>query len=151
VLNDESLFPGALADSSSWRAGSAFNGSPAAAKPAPLAYPQVVVSEALTRTATPGDARVELQNLSSSPADISGWFLTDNFDRPTKFRIPAGTVIPPGQFVVFTGTEFSQSANALIPFNLNPLGEEIYLFSGSGGTNLTGYVMDPTMAPKKPT
>ena len=48
-------------------------------------------------------------------------------------------MLMPGHFVVFTGADFA-SSNALAPFSLHSLGEEIYLFSGDATTNLTGYV-----------
>ncbi|HZO53044.1 MAG TPA: lamin tail domain-containing protein, partial [Bryobacteraceae bacterium] len=98
----------------------------------------VVINEVLTHSdpAPPYDA-IEVQNLSTGSADISGWFLTDEFAQPRKFRIPDGTVLAPGGFAVFDETQFDTGARA---FTLNSLGEEVYLFSADPLTeNLTGY------------
>jgi hypothetical protein len=137
VLADEALAPDRLSEPGSWRPGAAFNGSPGQPEAAAPSFPSVVINEALTRPSS-GPAKVELKNLSSAPADISGWFVTDNFDKPKKFRLPPGSVIPGGGFLVLTGDDF-KSPNALATFSLDPLGEEIYLFSGDSSTNLTGY------------
>ena len=36
---------------------------------------------------------VELYNDSDTPADISGWYLSDKLDNPTKWQFPEGTII----------------------------------------------------------
>ena len=138
VLADERLSSERMDEAANWRPGTAVHGSPGQPKPPARPFPLVVISEALTRPAA-GSTAVELQNLSATAADLSGWFLTDNFERPPTFRIPSGTILPPGGFVVFTGADFRSPA-ALVPFSLDPLGEELYLFSGDPATNLTGYV-----------
>jgi hypothetical protein len=139
VLTDESVSSGKLNDAASWRAGSVFNGTPGQPESASTPFPKVVISEALTRPQGSEPSMVELQNLSSTPADVGGWFITDDFNDPIKFRIPAPTLIPAGGFVVFTGDDF-RNINTIQPFLFDPLGEEIYLFSGDAQTNLTGYV-----------
>ncbi|HEY6229097.1 MAG TPA: CotH kinase family protein, partial [Verrucomicrobiae bacterium] len=139
VLNDETVSPDKLNLQSSWRAGSVFNGTPGQPESASSEFPKVVINEAMTRPQGSGVAWVELQNLSSTPADISGWFLTDDFSAPKKYRVPSPKIIPAGGFLVLNGNDF-RSSDALQPFILDPLGEEIYLFSGDAQTNLTGYV-----------
>jgi hypothetical protein len=47
--------------------------------------------------------------------------------------------MPPGGFLVVSENDFG-SPGSLVPFSLDPLGKEIYLFSGDANTNLTGYV-----------
>ncbi|MEO8428162.1 MAG: hypothetical protein ABI651_13715, partial [Verrucomicrobiota bacterium] len=81
---------------------------------------------------------VELQNLSSFPADVVGWFLTDDIDIPKKFRIPNGTIIGPGGFLRIQS--FDLSSQSLIPFGFSSLGEQVFIFSGDLNTNLTGYL-----------
>jgi hypothetical protein len=140
VLDDETVTADKLNDPTSWRGGSSAAGTPGLAETAPAQFPQVVINEALTRPAGGAVAEVELHNLSiNSSADITGWFITDDFDVPKKFRINAPTIIPPNGYVVFNGNDF-RSIDASVPFILEPLGEEIYLFSGNAQTNLTGYV-----------
>ena len=60
--------------------------------------PRVVINEALTHTDPPERDTIELYNPTASPASIGGWFLTDDHDKPAKYCIPAGTVIPPGGY-----------------------------------------------------
>jgi hypothetical protein len=139
ALADETITPDKLNLAWSWRAGAVFNGTPGAADAVSSQFPTVVINEALTRPLGSAVAAVELKNLSSSDANISGWFMSDDFTNPKKFRVPSPTIIPAGGFKVFTGNDF-RSIAALQPFALDPLGEEIYLFSGDAQTNLTGYL-----------
>ena len=44
---------------------------------------------------------VELYNTSGSSVNIGGFFLSDNENRPDKWRIPSGTTIPANGYVVF--------------------------------------------------
>jgi len=123
-------------DQASWRASGRLNGSPGVADPLPPALSPVLVNEALTHS-DPGSDWIELCNPASTNADISGWFLTDNFYNPKRYQIPAGTVLAPGSYLVFVGTNsFELGANG---FKLSEYGEQVYLFSADATTNLTGY------------
>jgi hypothetical protein len=44
---------------------------------------------------------IELYNKGNAPVNISGWFLSDKADKPKKWKIPAGTIIPPSGFLLF--------------------------------------------------
>jgi spore coat protein CotH len=44
---------------------------------------------------------IELYNPSPDPVDLSGRYLSDDLDNPTKFRIADGTVVPAGGFLTF--------------------------------------------------
>jgi hypothetical protein len=121
---------------SSWRASGQLNGSPGTTDPQPPAFPPVRVNEALTHS-NPGSDWIELYNPAATNVDLSGWFLTDDFFNPMRYRIPAGTLIAPGGYLVFTGTSsFELGANGFV---LSEYGESVYLFSGNATTNLTGY------------
>jgi hypothetical protein len=111
-------------------------GSPGAVE-APSAIPPVVITELLTHTDPPQVDTIELHNPTASPADIGGWFLSDNKDAPRKFRIPPGTTIGAGGYLIFTQAQYDTNG---LDFNLNSLGDELYLFSGGAATNLSGYV-----------
>lgn len=63
--------------------------------------PDVVVSEVLAHTGPPLEDTIDLQNVSSDPVAISNWHLSNSEDFPLKFRIPPGTVLPPGGYRVF--------------------------------------------------
>jgi hypothetical protein len=122
---------------SSWRAGSVLHGTPGQDEPPAPPFPRVVVNELLANSGAAGDA-VELHNLSGTPADVSGWYLTDNFRSPHKFRIPADSIIPAGGYMVFTEAQFNAEG---LPggFAFGAGGEDAYLFSADAGGNLTGY------------
>jgi hypothetical protein len=122
---------------SSWRAGSVFDGTPGQDEPPALMFPQVVVNELLANSGVEGDS-VELHNLSATAADVSGWYLTDNFRSPRKFRIPDNSVIPAGGYLVFTEADFNP-AEAPNGFAFSAGGEDAYLFSADSAGELTGY------------
>jgi len=135
VVGDPSAPASSWSDRLAWRASARLNGSPGAADPLPPVFPGVLVNEALADSGTGERDSVELYNPGPAPADIGGWFLSDNFQQPRKYVIPAQTVIPAGGFVVFTALEFGLGTNA---FGLSRLGDSAHLFSGDG-TNITGY------------
>ena len=103
------------------RGGSAFGG------------PIVVINEILSHTDLPQTDVIELYNTSSEPADIGGWYLTDDSLTPKKYLIPSNTVIPakgywavnednnadPGAPINYFGTAFSLSSR----------GDEVFIFS----------------------
>jgi hypothetical protein len=140
VIAEENTAPDKCNQQTSWRPSSAADGSPGGPDPAPPAFPQVVISEALTHTDAPDVDAIELQNLSDTEADIGGWFLTDDFATPKKYRIPDGTTVARGGFGVFTEYDFNLPGQALAPFALDSSGDQVYVFSGDARTNLTGYV-----------
>lgn len=128
---------------SSWRPSGVLNGTPGQGDGAAPTFPEVVINEALTHSdpAPPTDT-IELRNLSASDADVSGWFLTDDFRTPKKFRIPNSTVIPAGGYVTFDEAAFNAGTpvGGNTSFSLSSFGEEVYLFSADGAGNLSGYV-----------
>jgi hypothetical protein len=106
----------------------------------------VVISEVLTHTDPPLEDAIELQNVSDAPVDIGHWWLSNSRDDPKKFRIPAGTVLQPGGFVVFyegvgSAVGFNTSGTGNSPdFTLNSAhGDELYLFTGDANGELTGF------------
>ncbi len=137
VLNNDSVSPLELSDEASWRPSSHEGGSPGAGDLPRPAVPRVVINELVNHSGLTGVDKIELQNLSAAPADIGGWFLSDDPGIPRKYQIPHGATLPPGGFITFEETEFS--GQALIPFGLSATGDHLYLFSTDGGTNLTGY------------
>ncbi|HEX2751212.1 MAG TPA: lamin tail domain-containing protein, partial [Verrucomicrobiales bacterium] len=120
-----------------WRASSLAGGSPGAADSSPPAIPAVVINEVLSRSDVPPPLdSIELWNPTTSPADISGWYLTDDPDTPKKFRLPDGSVLPASGYLVFTESDFNAGPAA---FALSSGGDEVYLFSADAAGNLTGY------------
>lgn len=80
---------------------------------------------------------IELLNPTSGTADVSGWFLSDDFNNPKKFRIPNNTTISASGFVLFDESHFNVGPTA---FALSSDSDEVWLFSADIAGNLTGYV-----------
>lgn len=139
VVVNESSSTEAWTRKTGWRPSTNVDGSPGQEDPAPPAIPAVVVNEALTRTVLPEQDSIELYNPAAVPADIGGWFLTDDRTNPLKFRIPDGTEIPVGGYWVFDEDDFNANPDSPDSFLLSSLGEDVYLFSADAEGNLTGY------------
>ena len=135
IVNEDGLLA-SWALKEGWRPSGALGGSPGADEPAPPPSAQVVVNEVLTHTDLPQIDAIELRNPSASATDIGGWFLTDNFREPKKYRFANSTSIPANGFLVVYETNFNTGPNA---FSLSSLGDEVYLFSADLAGNLTGY------------
>jgi hypothetical protein len=138
VIRDPTAMAESWNDAAAWRPSSASLGSPGSPDPAPPSLPVVWINEALAHTDPPHMDAIELFNPGSSVAEIGGWYLTDDFGKPTQFRIPDGTRILPGGFVVFDELDFNTGAPG--SFALSSLGEEVYLFSADPAGGLTGFV-----------
>jgi len=121
-----------------WRPGTQLGGSPGGDNGAEPGLPSPVITEALTHTDLPQVDAVEIYNPGPGAADISGWFLSDDFRTP-KFRIPESTVIPENGYVAFDEGDFNLPGDTN-GFNLRSSGDEIYLFSADPAGNLTGYI-----------
>lgn len=78
----------------------------------------------------------ELHNADTQPADLGTYTLTDSLDNPTKFRIPPGTVVPPGGFLLVWADEETGQTNSFgdlhANFKLGLDGEELGLFAPDG-------------------
>jgi hypothetical protein len=122
----------------SWRASARIGGSPGEDDPV-LDLPTVWVNEVLTHTDPPAVDAIELYNPGELPADIGGWYLTDDARVPGKFRIPAGTRVAPRGFQVFTEADFDAASSSGQAFTLSSHGEEVYLFSANAAGELTGF------------
>lgn len=92
----------------------------------------VVIEEVFANSGAEPDW-IELHNRSSAAVDIGGWFLSDSGVNLAKYRIPAGTVIPAGGYLVFDEDQHFGSASIdpgrIVPFGLSEAGETVYLSS----------------------
>jgi hypothetical protein len=102
----------------------------------------VLINEALTRPAPPFEDAIELFNPGTNDVDISGWFLTDDFDVPAKYVMPSGAFVPAGGYLALDAHAFNPPNDDPLAggFGLADLGEEIYLFSADASGELTGFV-----------
>lgn len=139
VVNDPMADPAAWNEKTNWRPSGRLHGSPGAEDPPPPGWAPVLVNEVLSNTDPPLVDALELYNPSAAPADVGGWFITDDVLTPGKFRIPDGTWIAPGGFAVFCETNFNPQPGVPPSFAFSSDGDEAYLFSADPAGNLTGY------------
>jgi hypothetical protein len=90
---------GDLNASANWRSSTEYQGSPGRAGVGPLK--QVVINEILAHTDPPFEDAIELFNLTDQSVAIGGWYLSNTRENPTKFKIPAGTVLAGRGYQVF--------------------------------------------------
>ncbi len=125
--------------------------TPTLAPPLRAQVVPVVINEIAAATdkdfQTPSYDAVELYNPTGTPADVSYWFISDSLNTFDKYRIPAGTVIPPGGYrVFFQEIDTTQPLGSISydvtsdAFALRAGGEEVYVLSADAGGALTGYV-----------
>lgn len=112
--------------------------SPGAANWLDLA--NVVINEVLTHTDLPLEDAIELRNLTASPVDISGWFISDSQSDLQKFRIPNGTIIPANGYSVFYEYQFNPQPGHVKSFSFNSFqGDSAWLTAADLVGNATGY------------
>jgi VCBS repeat-containing protein len=131
---------GPYGDGGNWRASSQFGGSPGAASSPP---PEIVVNELLTHANLPATDAIELLNRSEHAIDIGGWYLSDSANNLRKYRIPTGTVIPAGGYLVFDEHDFNPGRwdPGAGGFALDSaLGEDVWLTAADEEGYLTWFV-----------
>ena len=127
-----------MTSDSDWAVGSRMGGSPGMPNSFGTIQFAVRINEVLNNSNPPEFDAVELAHFGDETTFIGGWYLTDNLRVPRKYRIPAGTAMEPGSFLVLDETDFGQSTEENVGFRFNSLGEEVYLFAASNG-ELQGY------------
>lgn len=92
----------------------------------------VVIEEVFANSGSSPDW-IELHNRTTAPIDIGGWFLSDSATDLAKYRIPLGTVIPAGGYLVFDEEQHFGAASIdpgrIAPFGISDTGETLYLSS----------------------
>ena len=137
-----------LQDPTHWRSSVRYGGSPGTADSPAI---PVVINEVLTHTDDPLTDAVELHNTSTTQAvDISGWWLSDDCGDYKRFRIPDGTVLPPGGYRVFWQGHFVGGVMyyAANEFGGGPTGfafdaahgDDVWLMAADAAGNLTQFV-----------
>jgi hypothetical protein len=125
--------------STQWRASGRVSGSPGVDDPSPLQIPAVLLNEALTHTDPPDLDSIEIHNPLTGSVDVGGWYLSDDFFEPRKYRLPPSTVLAAGGYRVFDETDFNPTPATSSNFSLSSTGDEVWLFSADVSGNLTGY------------
>ena len=117
-----------------------FSSTPTPGESNYLPLPNVEISEVLTRAAAPLENAIELSNVTESPVDAGGWYLSDSERDFRKFRIPSGTVLAAYGFAVFYENQFRGGFGSLVPFRWEGLSEgAVYLSQADAQGRLTGY------------
>jgi len=81
----------------------------------------------------------ELYNPNATAVDLSGFYLTDNLSKPTKWQIPANVIIAPHGFLLVWADGDTQqnglgnNGDLHAGFSLSQGGEEIGLYATNGG------------------
>mgnify|MGYP001019268294 CR=1 FL=1 len=137
VRKDENAIGVDLSAAASWRTSSRLGGSPGVVDLPPPEIDRVVISEILSAPAAGGPDKIELFNAGTTPAALGGWFLTDDFRQPKKYRFPANTTLAAGGYLVLDQSVFNAQGTG---FQLGSDGDEVWLFSADPVTGaLTGY------------
>jgi hypothetical protein len=112
--------------------------SPGAGNWLPLT--NVVINEILTHTDPPLEDAIELHNPTTTPVDLSGWWLSDTSEQLLKFPIPAGTILAPRGFAVFYEYQFNPDPGAGGSFALDAArGGSLWLCAVDGAGQLSGF------------
>ncbi|MGH9809221.1 MAG: lamin tail domain-containing protein, partial [Terriglobia bacterium] len=130
---------GSSNDPANWRASYEYGGTPGVAGAGPVN--RVVVNEVLSHADALQLDSIELYNTTTASIDVSGWYLSDSSGNYKSFRIPSGTAIGAGQYLVFTGQDFDASppVGGNIPFALSSEGDEVTLVSADASGNLLDF------------
>ncbi|HXG49699.1 MAG TPA: lamin tail domain-containing protein, partial [Methylomirabilota bacterium] len=139
TIRDETAPLSTWGNRASWRASGSARGTPGTADPGAPAFPPVVINEVLSRPAGPESDAIEVLNLGLADADLSHWWLSDDFRAPRKYRLAPGTVCPALGTRVFRESEFNAEPGVPPAFALGSTGGGVWLFSGNAAGELTGY------------
>ncbi len=75
------------------------------------------------------DDWIELHNLTNSTIDLSGYFLSDNFDNLDKWEVPSGVTIPANGYLIIWADEDGSQGDTHANFKLSAAGESVFLVS----------------------
>jgi hypothetical protein len=81
---------------------------------------------------------IELFNTGSGAVDLTGMYLTDDLNDPTRWQFPDGTTLGPGEYLVVWADRSGGELYA--SFALDANGEEIGLFDSDGVTLIDSVV-----------
>ncbi|RYD68175.1 MAG: hypothetical protein EOP83_01330 [Verrucomicrobiaceae bacterium] len=124
-------------NAANWNSSKAVHGSPGID---PVVVPStVVINEILANPVSPQLDQVELFNTGASPVNVGGWYLSNAAEVLSEtdyrqYRIPNGTVIPAGGYLVISETQFNPNGS-WNPSAGTP-GEEEFSLDGFRGGSL---------------
>jgi len=145
VLDDQA--DGRLDYRENWRASAYIGGSPGAADPEPAA--SVLINEVGAHTDTgldppyDSDDWIELYNPLGTAVDVGGWYLSDDAGDLKRYRVPEGTTIAAGGYLLLTeNLDFHTNRLDGSGFGLDKAGESVFLsyLPGTGGDRVVDAV-----------
>lgn len=139
VIKDDTLPYSAWSLASSWRISSSASGSPGTGDGVLANIPGVVINEIIAYPVSGKKEQVELYNPNAQPVTLSGWYLTDDFLTPRKYRFPNGSLIAAKGYLVLSSDDFEAAPGTPTSFAFDNSGDQVYLFSGDANGELTGY------------
>jgi len=89
---------------------------------------------------------IELRNTGTSAVDLSGHYLTDDLDTPTRWSFPPNTLVPPGATLLVWADGEPTEGPLHASFQLSASGEEIGLFTPDARTLLDQVRFGPQQA-----
>ena len=98
---------------------------------------------------------VELFNETGTAVDLGGWYLSDDLDDPTKFAIPAGTVVPPNGYLVIMCSSEAQAGNLYAGgflntnFRIHQCKEESVVLADPSGAVVESYTYGTDVSPNQ--
>ncbi len=125
-----------------WRGSTELGGSPGRAGAAPAG---VVINEVISNTDAPirvSDS-IELLNVTDAPIEVGGWYLSDAGNTLLKYRIPRGTILGPGAYLVLDESDFNADPNNPLSFALSgSAGDDVWFTIVDSSGKLTGFADD---------
>jgi spore coat protein CotH len=88
----------------------------------------------------------EILNPGAADVDMSGMYITDNPQNPTKWKVPDGVTIPAGGFLVFLADNETAQGSRHTSWALSAGGESISIFAADGATLIDTITFGPQTA-----
>jgi len=88
----------------------------------------------------------EVYNPGSRPVEMSGMYITDNPENPTKWRVGPGVTIPAGGYLIFMADNEPAQGPRHASFALSADGESISIYASDGRTLIDHVAFGPQRA-----
>ncbi len=133
--------PAAYATDVAWHSSAAYGGTPGTG---PMDAAGIAITEVLTHTDAPLVDAVELHNTTDTEVDLGGWYLSDDWgwaeslknDDYKKFRIPDGTTIGAGEYLVFYEGHYDDGVLVSGEGEFGGLGQGDFSLNGAKGDHV---------------